>query len=71
MASGEFRAVDPVYAVHAIIAPLMFLMLTKHSMGACVPKAENFDPQAFIDHQIDNLLYGLCKVPAPVATSSL
>jgi hypothetical protein len=42
--------------VHGIIAPLMFLMLTKHSMGACVPNADDFDPQVFIDHQIDGLL---------------
>ncbi|RID99186.1 TetR/AcrR family transcriptional regulator [Simplicispira hankyongi] len=70
VASGEFRAVDPVYAVHAIIAPLMFLMLTKHSMGACVPNAADFDPQTFIDHQIDGLLYGLCVRPALAVSAS-
>ena len=71
MATGEFRVVDPVYAVHAIIAPLMFLMLTKHSMGACVPNADDFDPQVFIDHRVDSLLFGLCARPAPAAPPSL
>ena len=71
VASGEFRAVDPVYAVHAVIAPLMFLMLTKHSMGACVPNGADFNPQTFLDHQIDSLLYGLCVRPAPAAPVSL
>lgn len=71
MASGEFRRVDMDYAVHAVIAPLMFLMLSRHSMGACVPQAENFDPQVFIDHQIDYLLHGLCAAAAPASPRPL
>lgn len=71
MASGEFRSVDPVYAVHAVIAPLMFFMLTRHSMGGCMPNADDLDPQTFIEHQIDSLLYGLCARPSPADPASL
>ena len=57
--SGEFRALDMDYAVHTIISPLLFLMLSRHSMGACIPHAQDFDPQVFIDNQVNCLLYGL------------
>lgn len=62
VASGEFRAsLDLDYAVHSVIAPLMFLMMSKHSLGACVPQSQNFDPQIFIERQLDFLLHGLCR----------
>lgn len=60
MASGEFRPMDLDYTVQAVIAPLMFLTLSRYSPVACMPKSADFDPQAFIDHQIDCLLHGLC-----------
>ncbi|MGP1681348.1 MAG: TetR/AcrR family transcriptional regulator, partial [Giesbergeria sp.] len=60
VASGEFRPLNLDYAVHTVISPLLFLMLSRHSMGACMPNAQDFDPQIFIDNQIDCLLHGLC-----------
>lgn len=61
VARGEFRpSLDLDYAVHSVIAPLMFLMLSKHSLGACVPQSQTFDPQTFIERQLDCLLHGLC-----------
>ncbi len=58
--SGEFRAVNLDYAVHSVIAPLLFLMMSKHSAVACMPLAQHFDPQVFLEQQLDSLLYGLC-----------
>ncbi len=65
MASGEFRTMDLDYAVQTVVAPLMFLTLTRHSPVACMPHGADFNPQAFIDHQIDHLLRGLCAAPPP------
>lgn len=65
MASGEFRTMDLDYAVQTVVAPLMFLTLTRHSPVACMPHGADFNPQAFIDHQIDHLLHGLCAAPPP------
>ncbi len=71
---GEFRPVNLDYAVHVVMAPMIFLMLWKHSMGACMPDALELGPEKFIDAQIDNVLYGLCDRPktgpfAPVPSS--
>jgi TetR/AcrR family transcriptional regulator len=57
--SGEFRPVKDVEnAVHALIAPLLFLVMNKHSLGACVVGAK-FDPRAVIEAQVDLVLHGL------------
>lgn len=62
VASGEFRATLNVdYAVHSVISPLLYLMLTKHSGGVCDVQAQDFDPTVFIEHQLDCLLHGLCQ----------
>jgi hypothetical protein len=62
---GEFRQIDMDYAVYIVLAPMMFLMLWKHSMGACVPFARrSLHPEQYIRTQIDNLLHGLCVRPA-------
>jgi AcrR family transcriptional regulator len=57
--SGEFRAMDTHKAVYALIAPMIFLMMWKHSMGACAASANIIDPQKFIHMQVDMLLNGM------------
>jgi AcrR family transcriptional regulator len=57
--SGEFQTMDTHKAVYALIAPMIFLMMWKHSMGACAPSANIIDPQKFIQMQIDMLLNGM------------
>ena len=57
--SGEFRAMDTHKAVYALIAPMLFLMMWKHSMGACAASAHIIDPQKFIHMQVDMLLNGM------------
>lgn len=61
---GEFRAVDVVYAVYSLIAAMTFLMMWKHSLGACVGLGDALDPERYIESQIDIVLHGLRAVPA-------
>ncbi|MBE7941733.1 MULTISPECIES: TetR/AcrR family transcriptional regulator [Ramlibacter] len=57
---GEFRIPDIDHAVFALIAPMMFLIMMKHSLGACSPDSFSVDPQSYIRAQVDLLLSGLC-----------
>ena len=55
----EICPLDMDYAVCLVLAPMMFLMLWKHSMGACVPDALALDPEKYLAMQADNILHGL------------
>jgi AcrR family transcriptional regulator len=59
VASGEFRPINLDQAVYTVIAPMIFLMMWKHSMGACATSADIMDPEAFIHLQVDVLLHGM------------
>ena len=62
----EIRPLDLDYAVYLVLAPMIFLMLWKHSMGACVPDALALDPEKYLAMQADNILHGLHgAVPSP------
>jgi len=62
---GEFRVSDMDYAIYSVIAPMIFLMMNKHSLGTCVPAQQALDPLRFIAMQTDVLLRGLCtRVPS-------
>ena len=56
---GEFRAVDLDYAVYSVVSPMNFLMLSKHSIGVCVPGQAALDPKKYIATQLAIILYGL------------
>jgi TetR/AcrR family transcriptional regulator len=56
---GEFRRIDTRYAVYGVIAPMLFLMTWKHSLGACVPQGSDLVPEAYIASQIDTMLNGI------------
>jgi hypothetical protein len=45
--------------VHIVVAPMIFLMMWKHSMGACAASAKIVDPEQFIHMQVDVLLHGM------------
>ncbi|HNZ90720.1 MAG TPA: TetR/AcrR family transcriptional regulator [Acidovorax sp.] len=67
----EFRPLDLDYAVYLVMAPMIFLVLCKHSMGACVPKALDLDPEKYLAMQADNLLHGLHgAAPSSPSTST-
>ena len=67
--SGEFRCVDVPRVVSALIGPLVFLAMNKHSLGAC-SLAHLLDPKAVIEAQIDLALRGLMARPAATATAA-
>jgi TetR/AcrR family transcriptional regulator len=58
---GEFRTVDLDYAVHAVMAPLIFLILWKHSMAPCCRMGQSIDPETFIAQHADLMVRGLLK----------
>lgn len=57
---GEMRVPDPEYAIYCVIAPMIFLIMMKHSLGACVPQDHPLDPQRYIAAQLETMLQGLC-----------
>ena len=61
---GEFRAIDIEYTVFSIVAPMVYLTMMKHSLGACVPQDFEVDPERYVETQVQNLLHGLCVRPA-------
>lgn len=57
IARGEFRAIDCTHATSVIVAPVLMLMMWKHTFGAC--QAEPISPAKFLDCFIDLLTHGL------------
>jgi TetR/AcrR family transcriptional regulator len=45
---GEFAIVDMDYAVYGVVAPMIFLIMSHHSVGACVAVREPLDPARYI-----------------------
>ncbi len=60
---GEFRPLDLDYAVYNIIAPMTFLILSRHSPGICVQSEFDLNPDRYIAHQLDVMLYGMSAKP--------
>ena len=67
--SGEFRDVNVAETVHALVGPLVFLALNKHSLGAC-SAAFMLQPKLVIDALIDMVLHGLVPRPPPAKGKS-
>ncbi len=61
--SGEFRDIDVDYAIYTISSAIIFLVMWKHSMGACVPEGTQLVPEDYIASQVDIILNGL-RAPA-------
>jgi TetR/AcrR family transcriptional regulator len=59
IASGEFRQVDLDYAVFAVLAPIMFLIMWKHSMSGCTAAGGPLDPDRYLQSQADMVVHGL------------
>jgi TetR/AcrR family transcriptional regulator len=66
---GEFRPLNLDYAVFSVVAPMIFLIMWKHSMGPCATDV-SMDPHAYIASQIDVILHGVLQAPAPAPTTS-
>ncbi len=67
---GEFRAVALAEATHTLIAPLLFLALHKHSIGACAVIGPTLDAEVLIDTHIDLMLRGLQTAPNGGSTAA-
>ena len=57
----EFRQVAVTDVVHALMAPMLFLVMHKHSIGAC-GVGHSIEPKVFIATHVDLVLRGL-EVP--------
>ncbi len=66
---GEFHVADMEYAAFSITAPMVFLIMMKHSLGVCIPKDYPLDPERYIASQVETLLHGLIVRPEEKATS--
>ena len=60
---GEFQVADIDYAIYSLIAPMIFLIMMKHSLGACAPQGFALEPERYIASQIETLLHGFCRRP--------
>ncbi|MDP3618188.1 MAG: TetR/AcrR family transcriptional regulator [Ramlibacter sp.] len=58
IARGEFHVHDLEYAAFSISAPMVFLIMMKHSLGACAPQDFPLDPERYIASQVETLLNG-------------
>ncbi len=64
---GELQPMDLDYAVYSVVAPMIFLILSKHSAGVCVRADLELDPQKYIQSQLRTILYGLSTPSAALA----
>lgn len=58
---GEFRELDMPHAIYSVMAPLIFLVMWKHSMAPCCASGQQINPEAFIAQHADLLVRGLRK----------
>jgi TetR/AcrR family transcriptional regulator len=55
----EFRQLDLDYAVYSLIAPMIYLIICKHSTGICMPANVTLDPKKYIESQVSVILHGM------------
>ena len=63
IASGEFREINLDYAARICCAPMVMLLLWRHSFGPCA--AEHIDPGVYVETHIDMLIHSLRASGAP------
>ena len=67
---GEFRPMNYKYGVYMVLAPLLFLALWKHSLGACCDKVTHLVPEEYLATQFDMLISGFGAAdPCPSHTT--
>ncbi|MDM0018065.1 TetR/AcrR family transcriptional regulator [Variovorax saccharolyticus] len=64
---GEFAPVEVDLAIYTVIAPMIFLMLTKHSPAICFDHTSAIDPEKYLALQAETVLHGLCMPPKAAA----
>lgn len=68
MARGEFRPANPRMIASVVVAPMLMLMLSKHSFNAC--QLQPLAPQEYLDSFIDLCLHGLLQNTAALAINT-
>ncbi|WP_394755766.1 TetR/AcrR family transcriptional regulator [Rhodoferax sp.] len=65
---GEFRAIDMTYGAYILLAPMVFLAMWKHSLGACCDAGSQLVPEDYIALQVETILNGLSirQTPPPL-----
>jgi TetR/AcrR family transcriptional regulator len=61
---GEFRQVDMEYAHFSVVAPMIFLIMMKHSLAPCAPQDYPLDPLRYVESQVETLLHGFMVRPS-------
>jgi TetR/AcrR family transcriptional regulator len=59
MDRGEFRPMDLDYAVYLVVAPMIFLILSRHTAGICISSDADLDPKKYIAFQVETILNGI------------
>ncbi len=62
---GEFIAVEVDYAIHAVLAPMIFLFLVRHN-ASWIEEGLALDPQTYIATQTEIVIRGLSRNPPPL-----
>ena len=57
IASGEFRKIDVETAIDVIFAPVLMMVIWRHSLGACCGTAH--DPRTYLQTHFDLIVGGL------------
>ena len=60
MASGEFRSMDVETTIDVVIAPILMLLIWRHSMSCCA--GNDSDPQLYLQIHMDILRQGLRRM---------
>lgn len=56
---GEFQPMDLQYGVYAVLTPMLYLAMWKHSLGTCLANSDSIDPDKYIAAHVETLLHGL------------
>jgi len=62
VARGEFRPMDYKYGVFMVLAPLLFLAMSRHSLATCCESLAQLEPEKYLAMQFDTLISGLSVV---------
>ncbi|MGH8632414.1 MAG: TetR/AcrR family transcriptional regulator C-terminal domain-containing protein, partial [Burkholderiales bacterium] len=57
MRTGEFRSVDASYATRLLLAPMVYLLLWRHSFDIC--DSRHVDPEKYMRQHLDMVINGL------------
>lgn len=67
---GEFRAdLDADYAIYSVVSAMVFLVMSRHSVSACVADGAPLDPARYIASQSAIILQGLAAEPLASGTA--